>query len=161
AHHADDQAETVLLQLLRGAGPHGIGAMPIYRPGHPALLRPLLDLPRTLIAACAKERKLAWIEDESNMDRAHARNALRHEISPLLAARFPGYPATLARAARHQAEAAQLLDELAQRDIEGGVDAQGLDCARLAALSPARARNLLRWFLRREGMRAPSEAQLA
>ena len=161
AHHADDQAETLLLQLLRGAGPHGIGAMPAYRPGHPALLRPLLDLPRTLIAACAKERELAWVEDESNIDRAHARNALRHEISPLLAARFPGYPVTLARAARHQAEAAQLLDELAQGDAEGGVDAQGLDCARLAALSPARARNLLRWFLRREGIRAPSEAQLA
>jgi tRNA(Ile)-lysidine synthase len=161
AHHADDQAETVLLQLLRGAGPHGAGAMPAYRAGRPALLRPLLDLPHAVIAGCAKERKLAWIEDESNADRAHARNALRHEIAPLLAARFAGYPLTIARAARHQAEAAQLLDELAASDAAGAIDAKGLDGARLATLSPARARNLLRWFLRAEGVRPPSEAQLA
>jgi tRNA(Ile)-lysidine synthase len=161
AHHADDQAETVLLQLLRGAGPHGAGAMPAYRAGRPALLRPLLAVPRAVIAACAKKRKIAWIEDESNADRAHARNALRHEVAPLLAARFAGYPLTLARAARHQAEAAQLLDELAKIDADGAIDAKGLDGARLAALPPERARNLLRWFLRAEGLRPPSEAQLA
>ena len=161
AHHADDQAETVLLQMLRGAGPHGLAAMPAYRPGRPALLRPLLDLPRAAILACAKARKLAWIEDESNADRALARNALRHDIAPLLAARFPGYPRTLARAARHQAEAAQLLDELAKSDAAGAVDANGLDSARLHALSGARARNLLRWFLRTQGLRTPSEARLA
>jgi tRNA(Ile)-lysidine synthase len=161
AHHADDQAETVLLQLLRGAGPHGLAAMPAYRPGRPALLRPLLDLPRALILACAKARKLAWIEDESNADRAHTRNALRHDIAPLLAARFAGYPRTLARAARHQAEAAQLLDELARSDAAGAVDANGLDSARLGALSRPRARNLLRWFLRTQGLRTPSEARLA
>jgi len=161
AHHADDQAETVLLQLLRGAGPQGAGAMPAYRAGRPALLRPLLDLPRATIAAYAKERKLAWIEDESNADRAHARNALRHEIAPLLAVRFAGYPLTVARAARHQAEAAQLLDDLGEIDAAGATDATGLDSARLAALPPARARNLLRWFLRAQGLRPPSEAQLA
>ena len=161
AHHADDQAETVLLQLLRGAGPHGLAAMPAYRPGRPALLRPLLDLPRAVILDCAKERNLDWIEDESNADRAHARNALRHEIAPLLAARFAGYPRTLARSARHQAEAAELLDELARSDAEGAIDATGLDSARLRTLSGARARNLLRWFLRAQGLRTPSEARLA
>jgi tRNA(Ile)-lysidine synthase len=161
AHHADDQAETVLLQLLRGAGPHGLAAMPAYRPGRPALLRPLLDLPRAEILACAKARRLAWIEDESNANRAHARNALRHDIAPLLAARFAGYPRTLARSARHQAEAAELLDELARSDAEGAIDATGLDSARLRTLSGARARNLLRWFLRAQGLRTPSEARLA
>ena len=161
AHHADDQAETLLLQLLRGAGPHGAGAMPGYRAGRPALLRPLLDLPRAVIAAYANERGLTWIEDESNADRAHARNALRHEVTPLLAAHFAGYPLTLARAARHQAEAARLLDQLGEIDAAGAIDAKGLDCARLAALSPERARNLLRWFLRTENLRPPSEAQLA
>ena len=106
AHHADDQAETVLLQLLRGAGPQGLAAMPRHRAGRPALLRPLLELARATLAAYAAARGLAWIDDESNADRRHARNFLRHEIAPLLAAHFPGYPETLVRAARHQTEAA-------------------------------------------------------
>jgi tRNA(Ile)-lysidine synthase len=161
AHHADDQAETVLLQLLRGAGPHGLAAMPTCRAGRPALLRPLLGLPRATLAACAAARRLAWIEDESNEDCRYARNAIRRDIAPALAAHFAGYPATLGRAARHQGDAAQLLDELAEMDAAGAADADGLDGARLAALSPARARNLLRWFVRREGLRPPSDARLA
>jgi len=160
AHHADDQAETVLLQLLRGAGPHGLAAMPPFRAGRPALLRPLLGLPRATLAACAAARQLAWIEDESNVDCRYARNAIRRDIAPVLAAHFAGYPATLGRAARHQADAARLLDELAEMDAAGAADADGLDGARLAALSPARARNLLRWFVRREGLRPPSDARL-
>ena len=161
AHHADDQAETLLLQLLRGAGPHGLAAMPAVRVGRPALLRPLLGLARGTLAACAAERGLAWIEDESNADRRHARNFLRLEIVPGLAARFAGYPATLARAARNQAEAAGLADELAAIDAAAAVDDSGLSRAGLAALSPPRARNLLRWFLREKGLRPPSEALLA
>ncbi len=161
AHHADDQAETVLLQLLRGAGPQGISAMPAFRPGHPALLRPLLDLPRTTLAAYASARALVWVEDESNADRRHARNFIRRDVAPLLAARFPGYPATLVRAAHHQAEAAVLADELALLDATGAIDASGLARTRLVALPPARARNLLRWFLHGAGLRPPSEARLA
>ena len=161
AHHADDQAETVLLQLLRGAGPLGLAAMPAFRPGRPALLRPLLGLARKTLAAYASARALAWVEDESNADRRHARNFIRCVIAPLLAARFAGYPATLVRAARNQAAAAALVDELAALDAAGAVDATGLTSARLAALSPARARNLLRWFLREEGLRPPSEARLS
>jgi tRNA(Ile)-lysidine synthase len=161
AHHADDQAETLLLQLLRGAGPHGLAAMPAFRAGRPALLRPLLGLARRTLAGCAAERGLAWIEDESNADRRHARNFIRLEVAPALAARFAGYPATLARAARNQAEAAALADELAVLDAGGAVDGAGLSRVGLAALSPARARNLLRWFLRERGLRPPSEALLA
>ena len=161
AHHADDQAETVLLQLLRGAGPQGLAAMPAFRPGHPALLRPLLELPREALAAYAAARALNWIEDESNADRRHARNFIRHEIAPVLAARFPGYPATLVRAARHQAHMAVLADALASLDAVGAVDETGLSRDHLAALPPARARNLLRWFLREEGLRPPSEARLS
>jgi tRNA(Ile)-lysidine synthase len=161
AHHADDQAETLLLQLLRGAGPHGLAAMPRYRAGRPALLRPLLGLSRASLGAYATARGLAWIDDESNADRRLARNFIRHEVAPLLAAKFPGYPATLARAARHQIEAAELADELAVLDAAGSVDAGGLDRARLEALSPSRARNLLRWFLRSSGLRPPSERRLA
>lgn len=161
AHHADDQAETVLLQLLRGSGPRGLSAMPAFRRGTPALLRPLLSQTRETLAAYARARGLGWIEDESNSDTTHRRNLLRHEIAPRLAAGFKGYPATLTRAASHQAEASALLDELAALDAEGAIDDAGLDRAQLAGLSNARAANLLRWFLRREGLRPPSDARLA
>jgi len=161
AHHADDQAETLLLQLLRGAGAHGLSAMARYRPGRPAMLRPLLGLTRATLAAYAAARGLAWIDDESNAERRHARNFLRHEVAPLLAARFPGYPVTLLRAARHQAEAAELADALAAIDAAGALDANGLDRERLAALPAARARNVLRAFLRAKGLKPPSEARLA
>ena len=161
AHHADDQAETVLLQLLRGSGPRGLAAMPAFRAGRPALLRPFLGLPRAAIGAYAQARQLQWITDESNDDTRYKRNLLRNGVAPLLVAEFPGYPLTLARAATHQAEASELLDELAQHDAATAIDALGLDCARLAQLSAARGRNLLRWYLRGEGLRAPSEARLA
>ena len=161
AHHADDQAETVLLQLLRGAGPRGLSAMPRFRPGKPALLRPLLGLTRAMLGAYAADRGVAWIDDESNVERRHKRNFLRHDIAPLLAARFPGYPGTLVRAAELQAESSELLDALAARDGDGAYDAGSLERARLIALPPARARNLLRWFLHRQGLKPPSQARLA
>ena len=169
AHHAGDQAETLLLQLLRGAGPNGLAAMPQIRPLQTrcALLRPLLALPGTAIDAYAKARELNWIDDESNADTSLKRNFLRHEIAPRLAAAFPGYPTTLARAAANQAEAAALLDELAAIDARdamvGAADAAVLDrdaFARLASRAPHRAKNLLRWFLRQHGLKAPSAARL-
>lgn len=170
AHHADDQAETLLLQLLRGAGPHGLASMPAAHAGAgPVLLRPLLALPRTVVEAFARQRQLRWVDDESNADTELKRNYLRHEIGPRLAAAFPGYPATLVRAAAHNAEAAHLLDELAAIDASTacGTDDQGkptIDRAALIALaarSPSRARNLLRWFLRRHALPLPSTARLA
>ena len=161
AHHADDQAETLLLQLLRGAGPHGLAAMPSMAPGRPAFIRPLLELPRRTLEAYARDRGLSWVEDESNDDRQRTRNFIRHEIAPRLHAYFPGYPATLARAANHQAEAAALLDALARLDGSGAIDEAGLSRERLAALPPERARNLMRWYLRGEGLRSPTRARLA
>ena len=76
AHHADDQAETLLLQLLRGAGPRGLSAMPRFRPGKPVLLRPLLGCTRSMLGAYAKSRNLEWIEDECNRQTRHKRNLL-------------------------------------------------------------------------------------
>ena len=170
AHHADDQAETLLLQLLRGSGPAGLAGMPTHRsPAEgPALLRPFLSLPRAAIDAYARAFGLAWVDDESNADIGVKRNFIRREIAPLLAQAFPGYPATLARAAAHQAEAAWLEDDLAQIDATDAIGSDAdtgatLDRDVLIALfgrAPHRARNLLRWFLRQHGLAAPSTARL-
>jgi tRNA(Ile)-lysidine synthase len=113
AHNLDDQAETVFLQLLRGAGVKGLSAMPVVRN---SILRPLLEVPRSEIEAYARQRKLKWIEDDSNADLGFDRNFLRHRVLPVIAQRYPSYRKTLARASRNLAEAAQLLDELAAAD---------------------------------------------
>jgi tRNA(Ile)-lysidine synthase len=168
AHHADDQAETLLLQLMRGAGPHGLAAMARERHDRgPMHMRPLLAVSRAEIEAYVAARGLAFVDDESNADTRFKRNFLRHEIGPRLARAFPGYPATLARAARHQADAAALLDAMAAQDaVSAGYASETnatLDRATLSALArsaPARARNLLRWFIRQHGLSLPSSARL-
>lgn len=122
AHHLDDQAETVLLQLLRGSGVAGLCAMPVLRgdsvPGAP-WVRPLLDVPRARILDYAQRRELRWVEDDSNADTDLDRNYLRIEVLPRIAARFAGYRETLARAARNLGEANALLEELARQDAVG------------------------------------------
>ncbi len=171
AHHADDQAETLLLQLLRGAGAHGLAAMAALRDAtatQPAIVRPLLALPRATLVAAARARGLRWIDDESNADTRLRRNYLRHVVLPAIAAGFPGYPETLVRAATNQAETARLVDELAAADAAtaltaDAVDGPTLDRSQLAALAralPHRGRNLLRWFLRQHALRPPSARRL-
>jgi len=163
AHHQDDQAETLLLQLLRGAGPRGLAAMAPWHhlPGWKAAqLRPLLGVTRAEIRTYAEQHQLKWVEDESNLDPRYRRNALRHDLMPLLAGHFPGYSATLARAATLQAEAAELLDDLASIDADGAVVDDRLDCSVLARLSPARQRNLLRHFIAMQHYRLPNERRL-
>lgn len=131
AHQLDDQAETVLMNLLRGAGPKGArGMRPVGRFDGRVLLRPLLDVPREAILAYAREHELAWIEDESNASDVFTRNFLRLRIAPLLSERYPRWREALARAARHFAAAE--------------VDAN----------------QALREFLAAQGLRAPSEAKL-
>lgn len=154
AHQQDDQAETVLLNLLRGSGVDGLAAMPVERPlagSRVRLLRPLLDVSRQQIEAYARAQGLAWVEDESNLDTRHARNHLRHRVLPEIERRFPAYRDSLTRAARHLAECGELLAVLAAVDAADAMTAQGLSLAKLAALSRPRAKNLLRWFLAREG----------
>lgn len=163
AHQQDDQAETLLLQLLRGAGPKGLAAMAelLHRPGWQAAhLRPLLNVTRAAVRAHAQAHGLAWVEDDSNPDPRYRRNALRQQVMPLLAAHFPGSSATLARAAALQAEAAGLLDELARLDAAAAIAGDRLDCAALSALPVARARNLLRYFIGLCGQPMPSARQL-
>ncbi|NEV64158.1 tRNA lysidine(34) synthetase TilS [Thiorhodococcus minor] len=114
AHHQDDQAETLLLALLRGSGVRGLAAMPVSAPlGRGRLVRPLLGRPRTEIARFAAERGLAWIEDPSNAQTDLDRNFLRHRVLPMLQDRWPAVSATLSRSARHCAEAAGLVAGLA------------------------------------------------
>jgi tRNA(Ile)-lysidine synthase len=164
AHHQDDQAETLLLQLLRGAGVRGLSAMPAIRAldsaGALRLLRPLLEVTRMQIHGYARKAKLAWVEDESNDDLAMDRNFLRARVLPVIAERFPAAPATLQRSARNAADASDLLDDLAQLDADGVADRGVLQANALARLSPARARNLLRWFLEREGVALPARDHL-
>ena len=120
----------------------------------------MLDVPRAEIERHARRRRLEWIEDESNRNTRFARNFLRHELLPALEERFPSYRATLARSARHLAEAAQLLDELAEIDAQGAGHEGALAARVLSDLEPARARNLLRWFLARRGAAMPGAEHL-
>lgn len=173
AHHADDQAETVLLQLLRGAGLPGLSAMPEQDRLANGLLRmrPLLQASRAELAAYARERGLRWIDDESNHSPRFTRNRLRQRLMPELAEAFPAYRSTLARAARHAAQAQSLLEDLAELDLcevarpdpqagDGQAERQVLDLDALRRLRPARQANLLRAWLRLLGMPAMSEARL-
>ncbi|HAV36197.1 MAG TPA: tRNA lysidine(34) synthetase TilS, partial [Massilia sp.] len=142
AHHLDDQAETVLLQLLRGSGPAGLSGMDAANSapellGNPALVmaRPLLPLARAELEAYAGEHALAWVEDESNQDPRYARNALRHQVMPALADAFPGFQQRFARSAAHAQSAQRLLDELAEQDLAASLVDDAVDVARLRAMS--------------------------
>ena len=172
AHHSDDQAETLLLQLLRGAGVRGASAMPQFteRPDSVPLVRPLLHSSRQEILDYATANQLHWIEDESNADDSYPRNFLRHRVLPLVGERFPAYRDTLGRSAQHFAEANDLLEDLARLDapnllpptrLESG---QGqdmtLEVSLLQSLSLPRAKNLLRYFLHCAGAPMPQAVQL-
>lgn len=152
AHHMDDQAETLLLNLLRGTGVRGAAGMPESRRSALVLGRPLIDVSRASLIAYAKRHRLAWVEDESNGNTAFTRNFLRHEVLPEIERRFPAYRQTLARAAQNFAEADTLLDELAAIDLASAVHAQKLRLAVLASLSHARAKNLFRAYLETQGV---------
>ncbi len=131
AHHLDDQAETVLMNLLRGAGLRGASGMqPLARLGDKRLARPLLGMSRQAIVAYAQRHRLDWVEDESNADQSLTRNFVRLSLGPLIETRFPQWKRSLARAAR----------QFARKD--------------------ARAEELLRAYLKQKGLKAPSEARL-
>lgn len=161
AHNEDDQAETVLLRLVRGAGVRGLAGMPQERAlspdadfehtGAARVIRPLLTVSREAIHAYARGRRLRWIEDESNQDRRYARNFLRHEILPRLEGRFPGCRASLARAASHLRDAGHMLEAVARDDLGRVTDAGHVDVEKLASLGPERGGNALRHLLETAG----------
>lgn len=161
AQHQDDQLETFLLQALRGAGPHGLSAMPrCIRLAQGWLLRPLLDWPRAELEAWARSRGLNWLEDPSNSDERFDRNYLRRQVVPRLKSRWPSAGATFARAARHCAEAAELVDELAAQDLTACTPDHALPVASLRRLDLPRRRNLVRHWLEWRGFPRPSEKKL-
>jgi tRNA(Ile)-lysidine synthase len=170
AHHLDDQLETLLFRLIRGTGLRGLAGMPAQRPlGAGALQRPLLAWRRDELHPWARTQALSWIEDPANRDPRFARTGLRHEVLPALRRIWPGTDASLIRLAGHVSEAGELLDELAEADLgqagDGSADPwlagwPSIALDRLTQLSAARQRNLLRYWLRREGQPLPDARQL-
>ena len=161
AHHQDDQLETVLLQLLRGAGVAGLSAMPAIAPfAAGQLARPLLGVARHELRAWVEHAGLPWVEDPSNACEDFDRNYLRARVLPLVAQRWPAAAATIARGARHAAEAQRLLDELAREDCGRAAAGAALSVPVLRRLAPERRKNALRWFITRAGVRAPPARRL-
>ena len=162
AHHADDQAETLLLQLLRGTGVHGMAAMPErlrFPPGQ--LVRPLLGFTRAQLREYAMRQGLTWVEDASNEAPELARNFLRQQVFPLLQTRWPEAARQMARAAGFAAEALELLDLLAQADWNlCQIHASRLKVSAVQQLPLPRQRNLIRYWLRHEGFQAPTAQHL-
>jgi tRNA(Ile)-lysidine synthase len=152
-----------MLQLLRGSGVKGLSAMAKYRQlaGQPGYLRPLLDIDRGVIVDWARAHQLHWVEDESNADTRYARNFLRHDFLPVLNQRYPAWRESMARSAENLAEASSLLEELAKMDAQHGIAERRLYCPYIKQISPARARNLLRYFIAQHGCRMPSQDKLA
>lgn len=158
AQHCDDQAETVLLNMLRGSGLRGLAAMPEYRPlnQHMGILRPLLGITRAELTSYAAEQGLAWVEDESNLDPRYDRNFLRNEIFPRLNTVWPGANATLARVAEHASEADALLQEVAIADFAVCVQDNVFDVS--VGISELRLRNVLRYWLVQNGLQLDARA---
>lgn len=158
-HHADDQAETLLLALSRGAGLPGLAAMPArFERDGVAFERPLLGVPGPQIRQWLRDQGITWVEDPTNADTAFTRNRIRHALLPALEAAFPGFRDTFARSARHAAQAQVLLAQVAADDLDrmGGMPA----IAALQQLTRERQANLLRHWLRVAHQAAPSAAQL-
>lgn len=167
AHHQDDQAETVLLQLLRGAGVAGLSGMERANTapdllGDASLImgRPLLDVSRADLEEFVAQRGIRYIEDESNIDVRYARNALRQKIMPLFTEYFPGFQERFSRAAQHAQSAQRLLNEFAVQDLAYCLVDGGIDVARLACFKQDRINNILRYWLATQGLRMPTTAWL-
>ncbi len=175
AHHEDDRIETFLLQWMRGSGPEGLAAFPTTRelvtPGmvskplaHPILLvRPWCSILHTDIEHYAKNKRLAWVEDESNDSPKYLRNRIRHEVVPMLESIRPGFRAAAGRSVSITAEAVEVLRSVAQEDVakcRAKDNPKALHIASLLTLVPARQAWCLRAWMQEEGMRTPNHARL-
>ncbi len=160
-HHADDQLETILLALMRGAGVLGLGAMQVFEPfARGALLRPLWDFTRAELEMWARAEGLHWLTDPSN-DQSGARSQLHpsSKSSPHFASAWPAAAQTALRSSQHLQEARRALEQLAAMDAEQAIEGECLKVAALAMLNPERRRNLLRYWIRRRGRSRALDAQ--
>jgi tRNA(Ile)-lysidine synthase len=161
AHHAEDQAETLLLQALRGAGVKGLSAMPPCRPlGRGWHLRPLLEVPQAALLALAAHAGAAAVLDPMNQDLRFDRSYLRRQVWPLIESRWPGSAAALTRTARHAAEAQEMLDAAAAVQVSRLRDGDALSVPGLRALKAGERINVLRYWLCESGVEPPSTARL-
>lgn len=162
AQHRDDQAETLLLQLFRGAGAAGLAAMPRvseFSSGWHA--RPLLDESRKDILEYARHQRLSWVEDPSNLQHRYDRNFLRLQLMPVLKQRWPAINRILAQAAEQQAENKELLEQLAELDLKQlSTKIAGLTVTGLRAVSEDRQRNVLRYWIKQHHLPVPSRSVL-
>jgi len=167
-HHLNDQSETFLLALKRGAGLKGLSAMSqvlrVKSQGHSTgqlLVRPLLKLTRKDIEHYAHEHGLTWVEDESNTDTRFDRNFIRHQVMPILTSRWPSILTTIKRSSEHCQEGQLLLTEMAREDLTScQLSLSSLSVNELAKLSLARFNNLVRYFLEINDCLMPSSKQL-
>lgn len=156
AQHADDQLETLLLALMRGAGPAGLSGMPHAAAfGHTQLLRPLLSLEHRQLREYAKRHALSWQDDPTNQELRFDRNYLRAQVLPALRARWPAAARTAGRSAGHCAVAATLLNATARRDLEAAADGPDLEIAVLRRLPPSQQAAVLRLWISDRGLRVP------
>jgi tRNA(Ile)-lysidine synthase len=161
AHHQDDQLETVLLQLLRGAGIPGLAAMPEVAPFESGVLvRPLLTRSRAELEEWVRANGFGWIDDDTNANEQFDRNYLRRTVLPLVRERWPGAAGAVSRTARHAAEAKRLLEALARADVERGSVGPGLSAQTLRTLDVDRRANALRFWIARRGFTVPDTRRL-
>ncbi|MFW5426529.1 MAG: tRNA lysidine(34) synthetase TilS [Methylophagaceae bacterium] len=164
AQHQQDQAETLLLQLFRGAGPKGLASMASqFQLGDTTVIRPFLTIKQNDILDYAQQHNLQWIEDPSNVETRWNRNYIRHKVLPEIEKRWPSVAKTISRSAENCAEASELLMALAEQDLAavgGDSSSEFLSIPKLLALSPARCRNLIRHFIELKELALPSAAVL-
>ena len=162
AHHQDDRLETFLIQWMRGAGVDGLATFPVARSvGAVKLVRPLMRLPRELLERYLELNNLTWVEDESNADTAYLRNAIRHEVLPVMETIRPGFKEAAARSVELIAQSAQVLKEVAHEDLQRIQDAdRALSIDALLKLSDSRQALVLRAWIESFGLLLPSKAKL-
>ena len=162
AHHQDDRLETFLIQWMRGSGVEGLATFPLVRhtDGVP-IVRPWLHVPRALIERFLQLKELSWVDDESNDDTAYLRNAIRHEVLPVMDKIRPGFRQAAARSVELVAQTAMVLKDVAREDLERVQSSdRSLSIPLLMALSPARQSWVLRAWFESFGLLPPSKARL-
>ncbi len=162
AHHQADQAETMLLNLIRGAGVNGLAAMQALQPlAKGQLIRPFLAISKEAITQYALQHKIPYIEDDSNQDLRFSRNYLRQQVLPLITKRWPKCTESMTRSAINIQESRRILESITEEDLmQVSVDENGLDLSLCLKLPPERLVCVLRAWLSKQGLRAPSKKRL-